>query len=81
MAPLLFSYGDDLVNRYRLEQEVSEYLASTTPAPSPAIAMEDESSLSIDNTVSNESSDVSVSVLKSDFIFGRNHIYIQADSR
>ena len=73
MAPLLFSYGDDLVNRYKLEQEVSEYLASFTPAPSPAIAMEDESSLSINITVSNESSDVSLDQSNNGFSFVNIH--------
>ena len=73
MAPLLFSYGDDIVNRYRLEQEVSKFLASSTPAPSPAIAMEDESSLSIENSVSNESSDVALDQSNNGFSFVNIH--------
>ena len=60
MAPLLFSYGHDLIERYKMELKVSEYLASLTTTPSTAIAMEDKSSLAIDNSVSSESSDISL---------------------
>ena len=73
MAPLLFSYGDDIINRYRLEQEVSKFLASFTPAPSPAIAMEDESNLSIENSVSNESHDVALDQSNNGFSFVNIH--------
>ena len=60
MAPFMLSSGEDIVERYWMEQEVSKYLASSTSTPSPAIAMEDEATLSIENSVSHESHDVAL---------------------
>ena len=73
MAPLLISHGHDLIERYRMEQKVSEYLASSTTTPSPAIAMEDESSLAINNSVSSESSDISLDQSNHGFSFVNFH--------
>ena len=62
MAPLLITYGQSLVDEYRKEMLVKEYLAeqATSSTPAPAINMSDESSLHIENSESNESSDVSL---------------------
>ena len=62
MAPLLLSYGQDLIDQYHKEVMVEEYLAKQTSSttPSPAIEMADDSNLAIDNSVTNESSDVSL---------------------
>ena len=62
MAPLLISYGQNIVDQYRKEQLVKEYLAeqAVSSTPSPAIEMSDDSSLSIENNESHESSDVSL---------------------
>ena len=73
MAPLLFSYGHDLIEQYNMEQKVSEYLASSTTTPSPAIDMADESSLAFDNSVSSESNDVSLDQSNQGFSFVNIH--------
>ena len=41
MSPsaFLFSSGNDIIKRYRMEQEVAEYLASSTSTPSPTICL------------------------------------------
>ena len=59
MSPFLFSSGDAIFKRIKMEQEVEAYLeAKGTSTPAPAIDMEDDSFLSIDNSSSNESHDV-----------------------
>ena len=76
MSPsaFLFSSGDDIIKRYRMEQEVAEFLASSTSTPSPAIAMEDEATLSIDNSSSsNESHDVALDQSNNGFSFVNIH--------
>ena len=62
MAPLLISYGQGIVEDYRKEMLVKQYLAeqATSSTPAPAINMSDESSLHIESSESNESSDVSL---------------------
>ena len=75
MSPsaFLFSSGDDIIKRYRMEQEVAEFLASSTSTPSPAIAMEDKATLSIDNSSSNESHDVALDQSNNGFSFVNIH--------
>ena len=75
MAPLLISYGQELVDQYYKEQMVKEYLAeqATSTTPAPAIEMSDESSLSIDNSESHESNDVSLDQSNNGFSFVNIH--------
>ena len=75
MSPsaFLFSSGDDIIKRYRMEKEVAEYLASSTSTPSPAINMEDEATLSIDNSSSHESHDVALDQSNNGFSFVNIH--------
>ena len=62
MAPLLITYGQSFVDEYRKEMLVKEYLAkqATSSTPAPAFNMSDESSLHIESSESNESSDISL---------------------
>ena len=73
MAPLLFSYGHELIEQYNQERLVKEYHATSTTTPSPAIEMADDSSLDIDNSVSNESNDVSLDQSNNGFSFVSIH--------
>ena len=75
MAPLLISYGQELVDQYFKDQMVKEYLAeqATSTIPSPAIEMADDSSLDIDNSISHESNDVSLDQSNNGFSFVNIH--------
>ena len=75
MAPLLLSYGQDLIDQYHKEVMVEEYLAkqASSTTPSSAIEMADDSSLAIDNSISNESSDVSLDQSNNGFSFVNIH--------
>ena len=74
MSPFLFSSGDAIFKRIKMEQEVEEYLkAKGTSTPAPAIDMEDDSSLSIDNSSSNESHDVQLDQSNNGFSFVNIH--------
>ena len=74
MSPFLFSSGDAIFKRIKMEQEVEEYLkAKGSSTPAPAIDMEDDSSLSIDNSSSNESHDVQLDQSNNGFSFVNIH--------
>ena len=74
MSSFLFSSGDAIFKRIKMEQEVEAYLkAKGTSTPAPAIDMEDDSSLSIDNSSSNESHDVQLDQSNNGFSFVNIH--------
>ena len=62
MAPLLLIYGQNLINEIRNQQLVEEYLAKnghpTTEAP--VINTQDDAEVSVENNISNQSSDISL---------------------
>ena len=75
MAPLFLGHGQDIINKIRKQKIVEEYLANqgSSTTASPAIDMEDESSLAIDNSVTNESSDVALDQSNMGFSFVNIH--------
>ena len=75
MAPLFLGHGQNVIDEIRKQQMVKEYLATrgSSTTASPAIDMEDDSSLAIDNSVTNQSSDVSLDQSNNEFSFVNIH--------
>ena len=76
MAPLLLGYGQELIDEIRTEWLVEESLAKkghTTSTAAPAINVQDDADLSIENSVTNESSDVSLDQSNNGFLFVNIH--------
>ena len=66
MAPLLIGYGQELIDDIRNQWLVEEYLHTH-------IHLKDESNLSVSNSVTNESSDVTLDQSNNGFSFVNIH--------